>query len=137
MDWLGILLISPIWGLLSTQLFIQAWLSVMIFIFSLVGFVKGTVPRKTTAIGMGAALSTVIAFTFILYGGFWLLTEVLPFGRTRTENIVYWVFAALAAIYVLPQIPARIRKLWRNATVPGSLEMDIYKRRMGINPDHD
>ena len=137
MEWLGILIVSPLWGAISAQLFIQAWLAVANFLIALVGFVRGKVSRETTALGMGAAVTGVIVFSLLLVGGFWFLTGVLPFGRSRVENIVYWVVAGLSSLYMLAQIPAKIRKSWRNAMVPGTLETDIYKRQRGLNPDVD
>ena len=137
MKWIGILLVSPLWGALSAQLFLQAWLGVANFFINLFGFVKGTVPRKTTAIAMGVAISSMILCFLLLRAGSWLLTEVLPFGRTETENVVYWLFSGLYALFMLPQIPIKCRKSWRNATIPGSLEVDSFKRALGLNPEYE
>jgi hypothetical protein len=137
MKWIGILLVSPLWGALSTQLFIQAWLAVASFFISFLGLVKGAVPRETTALAMGVAIFSAILFSLLLYGGNWLLTEVLPFGQTEIENVVYWIFAGISALFILPQIPAKVRKSWRNAIIPGSLEVDIFKRKMGHNPERE
>lgn len=136
-EWIGILIVSPLWGGISTQLFIQAWLAVAHFFISVVGFIKGDVSRKTTGLMIGAAVAGIVVHSLLLVVGFWFLTEVLPFGKTRTENIVYWVFAALFAPYMLAQIPSKIRKSWRNAMSPGTLEIDILKRKVGLNPDVD
>lgn len=121
MKWLGILLIAPLWGALSTQLFIQAWMAVAIFFIYFVGFVKGAVPRKDTALLMSVALFSVVLFTLLLRGGVWLLTDVFSFGHTQTENTVYWVFAGLSALFLLPQVSSRTWESWRKATIPGSL----------------
>lgn len=137
MEWIGILFVSPLWGAISTQLFIQAWLSLANFFINLVGFVKGAVSRKSTALAMGAAIFGVLLFSLLLRAGLWLLTEVLSFGQTETENVVYWVFAGFSALFMLPQIPKKLRKSWRNAMIPGSLEADIFKRKMGLNPEHE
>jgi len=137
MKWLGILLVSPLWGAISAQLVLQAWMGVVNFFISFVGFVKGAVPRKDTALAMAVALFSVVSFSLLLRAGFWLLTDLLPFGQTQAENVVYWVFAGLSALYILPQIPQKVRKSWRNATIPGSLEMDILKRKVGLNPEHE
>lgn len=140
MEWIGIVFVSPLWGALSTQLFIQAWLFVANFFINLVGFLKGTVSRKSTALAAGAAVFGVLLFSFLLSAGLWLLTEVFSFGQTETENVVYWVFAGLSALFMLPQIPEKLRKSWRNAMIPGSLEADIFKRkmgRMGLNSKHE
>ena len=128
-EWIGILLVSPLWGGTSTQLFIQAWLFTANVFISLAGFVKGAVSRKTTALMMGVALAGAILHSLLLFAGFWVLTELLPFGQTQTENIVYWIFAALFAPLMLAQIPAKLRKSWRNAMTPGSFETDILKRK--------
>lgn len=140
MEWIGILFVSPLWGAISTQLFIQAWLSVANFFINLVGFVKGTVSRKSTALAAGAAVFGVLLFSLLLSAGLWLLTEVFSFGQTETENVVYWVFAGLSALFMLPQIPKKLRNSWRNAMIPGSLEADIFKRKMGqmgLNSKHE
>jgi hypothetical protein len=134
-EWIGIVVVSPLWGGISTQLFIQAWLAVANFLISVAGFIKGAVSRKTNALMMGAAVTGVVLHSLLLLAGFWFLTELLPFGQTRAENIVYWVFAALFAPYMLAQIPAKLRKSWRNAMAPGTLETDILKRKLGLNPD--
>ena len=136
MNWLGILLISPIWGPLSTQFFIQAWLSVAQFFIYLVGFVKGSVPRKDNAIHMGVAICTVALFSLLLRGGFWLLTVVLPFGQTQAENIVYWLFAGLSWLYFIPQIPSKLRASWRYATIPNALWLDSLMQKIGLNSKH-
>jgi len=130
MKWIGIFLVSPLWGALSTQLFLQTWLAALNFVICLIGFVRGAVPRKNNALGMGVALLSSVLFSALLDGGFWLLTDIFSFGRTRAENIVYWIVAALSLLYMLPQIPSRIRKAWRSAMTPGWIEMDILKRKV-------
>lgn len=135
MEWIGILVVSPLWGVISTQLFFQAWLGVAGFLIGLFGFVKGAVPRESTAILIGMAIFSTVLYSLLLSGGFWLLTNVFSFGYSRTENIVYWVFAGLSTLFILLKLPARLRKIWRNAMDPGSLEIDILKRKIGLNPD--
>lgn len=130
MKWIGVLVVSPLWGMLSTRLFLQSWLAAVTFLVAVLGFVRGAVPRKDNALAAGVALLGVILFSLLLDGGFWLLTSVLRFGQTRAENIVYWVFAGLAALYILPQIPAKIRKSWRNSMIPASVQEDIVRRQL-------
>lgn len=137
MKWIGVLLVSPLWGTVSTQLFLKALLAVANFFINLLGFVKGAVPRVTTAAAMGVTLVRAIKFFLLLYGGNWLLTEVLPFGQTMTENVVYWVYAGLAALFMVPQIPVKARKFWRKAMIPESLEADIIKQPIESNPERE
>lgn len=133
MKWLGVLLVSPLWGPLSTQFFIQAWLGVAQFVIHSIGFVKGAVPRKDNALYMGVAIFNVVLFSILLGGGFWLLTEVLPFGHSQLENVVYWIFAGLSCLYLFPQIPSKIRSSWRYATVPGEVWKDSIKQKLGLS----
>lgn len=137
MKWIGILLVSLFWGAVSTQLLLQAWLAAVGFVVGLLGFVRGAVPRKDTALVMGVAVTQIVLFSILLDGGFWLFTKKLPFGHTKAENVAYWIAAALSALYMLPQTPRKIRKSWRNAMLPGSLDLDILKRRAGLDPERD
>jgi len=128
--WIGMLLVSPLWGCASTQLFLQSWLALVNLLINVLGFVRGAVPRKQTAIAMGVAAASVALFSLLLRGGFWLLTDILPFGWSKAENVVYWIFAGFSALFMLLQIPSKVQKQWRNAMVPGSLESDIFMRKM-------
>lgn len=132
MNLIGVILVSPLWGAISTQLFLQSWLAFINFVINLIGLLKGNVEKKVNLIGLGAALTQVILFAVLLRGSQYLLTEVLGFGYTTYENVAYWIFAVLSILYMIPQLPAKIRKSWRNATVAGSLDEDIMKRKLGI-----
>lgn len=128
MQWIGLLIVSPLWGAISAQLLLQAWLAVCQMIISAVGFVRGRVPRSDTAMGMGVSLVQAVLWSLLLSGGYWLLTR-LGFGWTDAENVVYWIFVALSALYMLPQIPSRLRKNWRYSMIPGVLEEDARAGR--------
>ena len=125
MSILGVLVVAPLWGAISAQLFLQAWLALSNLIIHLIGFVKGEVERKVNLLGAGASLMQMALFSALLYGGQYLLTEVFGFRYSMAENGVYWLFVMLSLLYMLPE-----RKSWRNATVAGSLEADTRKRKM-------
>jgi hypothetical protein len=131
MNLIGITIVSPFWGVISTQLFLQSWLAFIGAIMSIIGIIMGKVERQKTFMGLGVSVVQMLLFSGLLYGGQYLLADVWGFGFTKTENIVYWVFAGLSLLYMVPQFPAKIKKGWRNATIPGSLEEDIMKRKMG------
>ena len=69
--------------------------------------------------------------------GFWLLNRVMPFGRSQPEKIAYWIFAGPQSLWIAPQVPFKLRKIWRNGTIRNSLESDICKRKMGLNPEFE
>jgi len=118
--------------MISTQFFLQSWLALINFAINVVGIFKGQVERKVNFIGMGVALVQMALFSALLRGGQYLLAEVLGFGYTTSENVVYWIFAVASILYMAPQFPAKIQKSWRNATMAGSLEADILKRKLGM-----
>jgi uncharacterized membrane protein YeaQ/YmgE (transglycosylase-associated protein family) len=130
MNWLGVLLVSPLWGIISSQFFFRWLLAFASFLISLVGFLRGSVPRKVNAIGMGAGLAHMVVAAIVLSGGRWLLTEVLEFGYSDAENTSYKIFAVIGSVYCLFQIPSRLRRAWRNAFVPGEIEHNIFKRKL-------
>jgi hypothetical protein len=126
--WIGILIVSPFWGMISTQLFLQSWLSFINSIFCIIGLIRGKTSRKDTLLGLAASIIGIIIMSGLLRLGFYIL-DILPFGSTKTENTVYWIFAVFSLLYMIPQIPSKIRKGWRNVNVYGSLEEDILKRK--------
>lgn len=132
MEWLGILLISPVWGYLSARCFIQASLGVAQFFIHLVGFFKGVVPRNDNALYMGVAIFNVVLFSLLLIGGFWLLTVILPFGQTQIETAVYWVSAGISFLFFQKQVPSKICGSWRYATIPNALWVDSVKEKMKL-----
>jgi hypothetical protein len=131
MEWLGMLLISPVWGYLSTRCFIQASLGVAQLFIHLVGFFRGVVLRNDNALYMGIALFNVLFFSLLLVGGFWLLTVILPFGQTQIEIAVYWISAGISFLFFSRQVPAKIRGTWRYATIPNALWVDSMKQKLG------
>lgn len=127
---IGVIIVSPIWGMVSSQLFLQSWLAFINSGILIIGIVRGVVPRKDNLLGLGIATFQGILFSILLSLGHYLLTRILSFGYTKTENIVYWIFASISLLYMIPQISPKIRKTWRNANIPGSLEEDIIKRKL-------
>ncbi|MGH8542110.1 MAG: hypothetical protein ACREX3_00345 [Gammaproteobacteria bacterium] len=128
MFWIGVLIISPLWGLVSTQLFLQACLSFASLVLSAVGLVRGRVPRRDTLMQIGVNVFSILLWSGLLRLGFWLIVDVLHFGSTSAENIVYWIFAALSAAFMLPQIPGKLRRSWHFAMTPQYLNQENIDR---------
>lgn len=132
MKWIGLLIVSPAWGLVSTQLFLQAWLSLLNCVIAFWGFIIGNVDRKLNVMTIGVSLASLILFGVLLRLGNWLLADKLGFGATNSENNVYWFFCIVTAIFCFIELPSKVRKQWRNCTVHGSLQADILKRKMRV-----
>jgi hypothetical protein len=128
--WVGVLVVSPLWGFLSTQLFIQAWLAVAGLVCGSIGLLRGRVEPGVNLIAIGTGLASVILWCALLRAGFWLLVDVLELGASGAENTVYWICAVVFALGSIPQIVLSVRNAWRFAMVPGALDQFSLDRRM-------
>jgi len=128
MWWISVLIVSPIWGIVSTKLFLQAWLGCINGIISIIGFLAGRVDRTITLIGIGTGFGLAILFSLLLRCGQWILSDTLSFGYSKAENTVYCIFAIISLFGFLPQLPSRIKKTWLQMMKPGRMEMDIISR---------
>lgn len=128
--WVGVLLVSPVWGWVSTQVFLQGWLSVVGVACGLAGLVRGRVPRSQNLMSIGVGMFSVVLWSGLLRGGFWLLVDVLKFGYSGAENAVYWLVAGIFALGSLPQMVTSVRNSWRFAMVPGALDQFTLDRRI-------
>lgn len=132
MDLIGIIIVSPVWGIISTLLFLQSWLAFINLIINLIGLLRGKVERKVNLWAIVVAIGSMLLFSGLLYLGNYLLSNILSFGYTTTENVAYWVFAGLTFLFSIMEFPSKIKKSWLNANIPGSIEEDIRDRRAGL-----
>jgi magnesium-transporting ATPase (P-type) len=116
------LIVGVIWGMLSAQFFLQGLLGTANFCVGLIGFLKGAVSKKTSAMIMGTALSHLVLWSALLIAGFWLVKFL--FHQSSAENVVYWAVVGLSALFMFPQLPPKIRNTWRWAMIPRAFEKD-------------
>ena len=121
----GLIVVAPLWGMISTMLFFRSIVSVIRIGIYGVGLSKGTVPRKKNISGLMHSLSLFIIYVLVLVAGFLIMSRRLPFEWEKAEKVVYWIFCGLAAFYSVPRIPEKLRRTWRYATVPGALEEEV------------
>lgn len=110
-------IISLIWGVLWIQFFLQACLAFAMGALNVVGFVRGEVSRVDTAKLIAFHVAVILCCAGLLYGGK-MLAEYLLFGY----GVLFWIFSAMSALYLLPQIPRKLKWAWRCSTVPGVIE---------------
>jgi hypothetical protein len=66
-----------------------------------------------------------------------------PELRTTAQNVLYLAFALLASVYIVSNLPYKLRKAWRHATIPGAIEEDAAEEvedeadRKGPDPYED
>jgi ribose/xylose/arabinose/galactoside ABC-type transport system permease subunit len=68
-SWLNLIVISPLWGMLSAQFLIQIFVFLILFVFALIGLIKGTVPRRSNLASMTVTLGSVAIFTVLFFVG--------------------------------------------------------------------
>jgi hypothetical protein len=123
----GLLLVSPVWALVSTRLFMETWFSLYAAVVSAVGLVRGTADRRVSLRGVFLYLATMAASVLLLWLGQYLLADVMGFGFTISETIVYWTCAFLAAWYYTSGMLIKGRSIWKDATMPEALKEDALK----------
>lgn len=129
MNLIGIVIVAPIWGILSTRLFLQSWLALINTGIHVFGLVTGKVDRRLNFMGFGFSLALCLLWSGLLYLGQYLFSVVWGFGHTTPENVVYWALAIASLVFFVREFPSKIRKAWRAATVLGAIEQDILERR--------
>lgn len=115
---IGPFVVAPVWGFLSTELFLQGWLAYADMFIAVASLVRGRATGSQAAEAAFGAFVTGVVYTVCLRGGFSLLVEDMGFGRTGLEKILYCVFVVLSAAYLVPRLPSKIRNAWRTAMNP-------------------
>jgi fatty acid desaturase len=127
MYWFYVLIVAPLWGMISAQLFMISILS-LIFVIAVVGIFKRKVALTNLAIAMAVSFFNCILFVTLLVGGRYLIQKYTSFGSTTSENVAFWVFAVFSVWFMAEEFASKIQKQWRNCTLEGSVELDMLKR---------
>jgi hypothetical protein len=129
MNALLVILASPFWGTLSAQLFLHGALASVTFVIYLIGFFTAKEQRSQNLSHLGYSLLRVAVCAGLLYGGHTLISDLIGFRYSDSETIVYWLFAIGSIVWMLPQVPAKLRATWRHATITGAQEKnDLFER---------
>ena len=124
MEILGVLLISPFWGVASPRLFMRGWLNFLGTIALAIAFVKSRISFAAFSKGLFHFL-TELAFSFILLlAGFFLLYSYFSFGRSNPEVIVYWIFSTVQMVFLISTVSERIDRILNKVTLMGSKSSD-------------
>lgn len=112
------IVVSSLWGISCAQLVVQGWLASADLVIAIVAFVRGRAARSRTFGAVIAALITGVICSLLLRVGFWLLVEVMAFGRTGPEKIAYVVCLGLSLFLMLRRLPSKVRTSWQAAMSP-------------------
>ncbi|NIA07573.1 MAG: hypothetical protein GWP14_08060 [Actinobacteria bacterium] len=106
----------------------QSWTSLVLAIINLIGFVRGKRERSYTALAFVVAIAQAVFFSGILFGFYYLLQNTfLAHAYSGLAQILLLVFLGIQAIYMLFQVPRKLRIFWLNANYDKSklIEMEI------------
>ncbi|HJS57183.1 MAG TPA: hypothetical protein VKA01_03685 [Vicinamibacteria bacterium] len=76
---------------------------------------RGRMSGARTFEALLGAFITGLFCSFLLRSGFWLLLEVMGFGRTWPEQIVYVSVVGVSASLMLGRLPSQVQGQWRTA----------------------
>lgn len=130
MNWVRILVVAPIWGLLAAQLILQMLMAFVNFLLAVAGLIAGRVERRVNAMAIGTHV-----FSFLLFGGIayllhWLVTSYMAFDYSAVEGIVFWILFCLAVVISIPEGLRKFHVSKRQSFVPGAIEEDIWRRKL-------
>lgn len=124
MESFGIIVVGPLWGLISVQLFFLIGEEAIMAVMYLIGIMRGYVSsKKLVPRAVWSALRSV-GSALLLIAGFWLICVRYPTLRSSAQNVLYLAFAILAIFYVVAAMPGRLNRAWRHATIVGAIEDD-------------
>ena len=124
METLGVLLISPFWGVASPRLFMRGWLNFLGTIALAIAFVKSRITFVSFSRGLFHFLTELIFSFVLLLAGFFLLYSYFSFGRSNPEVIVYWIFSTVQMIFLITTVSERLDRILAKVTLMGSKSPD-------------
>lgn len=113
--WIGPAVAAPLWGIGSAQLVLLGWRAYANAFIAVVALVRGRMAGARTVGRLFAALVTGVICSVLLRAGFWWLVEVMGFGRTLLEQVLYCTSLGLALRFMLPRLASQIGQSWRKA----------------------
>jgi len=118
--WLNVLVIAPIWGMLSVQLFLQGLIGLLNFPVAVVAVVRKTLPPEMSIAAASGSVGMAVIYFGLLSLGIYVMNTKTSFGATISETIVFWVFAIFALWFMAGQVIGKIMTNWRHCTIPGA-----------------
>jgi hypothetical protein len=120
---------GAVWGIASTQLFLQCALAFVSALYNLWGLALGEVKRSINFIGVLSNLLFAALWGGLLVVGELILTKVLGFGYSDAEAIAFGIAVLFSALFFSMQLPERLVHAWKGATIEGYWESRIIERR--------
>lgn len=124
---LGLIIAVPL-GLGIGFCAMQSWTSLLLAIINLIGFVRGKRERSYTALAFGTAIIQSIVFGGILFLINYLLQHTfLIYTYSKLGQILLFMFLGIQVIFMLLQVPHKLRIFWLNANYDKSelFEMEL------------
>jgi len=124
---LGLIAAIP-FGLAIGFCAMQSWISFVLAIINLIGFVRGKRERSHTALAFGVTMIQSLFFNGILFLVNYLLQHsFLIHTYSKLGQILLFIFLGVQVIFMLLQVPHKLRICWLNANYDKSklFEMEL------------
>ena len=111
MNLLSLLLITPLWGLLSPRLFFYGWLSFLGLAASLFCLSTKRVSVSQFASLFFTMMTRMLFFFTLLLVGFYIFSHHFSLGFSPTETVVFTLFASVQTLLLLLTLSDRIDEI--------------------------
>ena len=115
MKWIGPIVVMPLWAFGVAQLFVQGWLLTADLAIAVIALVRGRMTGLRAVQAIVGSLIAGVVCAVLLRISPWLVVDLLGYGRTGLEQILFAVFAVLSVVYLVRRFPAQVRKSWQTA----------------------
>jgi hypothetical protein len=124
MYWFNVLVIAPVWGMLSVQLVLQGMIGLINFLVALVASFRRILPIEMMLATLFAPVLMMLIYFGIFVGGKYIVDNFTSLGLTRSGIIVFWVFAVFAVWFMAGQTVNKIKTNWQHCMVPDAMFND-------------
>ena len=111
MNGLSLLLITPLWGLISPRLFFNGWLSFLGLAASLFCLSTKRVSWWQFVSLFFTMMTRMFFFFTLLLVGFYLFSHHFSLGFSPTETVVFALFALVQTLFLLLTLSDRIDEI--------------------------
>ncbi len=115
MQYVGLFCVAPFWGFFSPKLFLKSWLSFLGIIACLIGLFRGTSSGRFFFKRLYTNVTEMLFAFGLLMSGFYILYFELPFGKSNSEVLIYWIFTTIQMAIILPSLSKRVDDVWNSS----------------------
>lgn len=113
----GLLVVAPFWGFFSPKLFLNSWLSFLGIIGCFIGLFRRNISFGLFLARLFTSVTELLFSSLLLFAGFYFFYFLLPFGRSDSEVLLYWLFTTIQMGLIVPTLSKRVDEIWERSAV--------------------